>query len=608
MKVSLIFFSAFICAVFTPYLIKTSDGAILSNSVISILLFAGYFCLFYKFLNEKERKVIFLAYPPGLLFSVFSVFGARLSLYNRIDFSDVRIYCAIIIFSVVFYFLIVRFWNFLDSFDKDEALSFSSSDIRRHSVDVRGESAGFFAKFHNTKYQWLFIWIAIFLCWVPVLLAVYPGFFGYDGLYQIWQYAQSEINALHPPLHTFILGFIVCETADITGDYNNGILLYSLMQMIVISACFAYAIHRMGKWGVAKIIRILSFIYYALFPVISIFVMSSTKDGLFTAFLFLFAVLMIDMLFNQDKFFLTPFFIIRFILIGFLMLAFRHNALYAMLPAAIAALIWLKKYRLKTAAIFSVIILCYLVYSGPLLSALNVGKGSAAEFLSVPMQQLAATYKHNPSAFQAKDKKILFEYLPAALLPHYLPRFADPVKTHFNSTAFHKNKLDFFRLWLQTGLRNPGIYINAFLDNTLYAWYPNSIIDGYNSAKSSVYPEGKTSYFEFRIDTIGKFESKIPFLFDIYKNISTEKTINKIPVISMLFSVGFLFWVLALCLFRALYKKAYVVLFPFLLIAFLCLTIFFGPMILVRYFLILFFAFPLMFSFLANSNRYVSSC
>lgn len=162
---------------------------------------------------------------------------------------------------------------------------------------------------------------------------------------------------------------------------------------------------------------------------------------------------------------------------------------------------------------------------------------------------------------------------------------------------------------MQTGLKNPGIYINSFLENTLYAWYPDSIIDGYNkhaSASNTVYPPGKTSYMEYRVEAPGTLDSKLPSLYRFYEGIAKDTCVYQIPVLSMLFSVGFHLWILLICIFYAIHRKETAALLPALFMLLLCMTVLLGPMMLIRYFLILFFALPLMLSFLLQADAFRS--
>lgn len=78
--------------------------------------------------------------------------------------------------------------------------------------------------------------------------------------------------------------------------------------------------------------------------------------------------------------------------------------------------------------------------------------------------------------------------------------------------------------------------MDSFLENTLGFWYPDTILDGYIRKVPSLYPT-KTSYFAAMCEPPGEQDSKIPWLRDAYFAIARDTSMQKIPLLSMLFSV-----------------------------------------------------------------------
>lgn len=144
--------------------------------------------------------------------------------------------------------------------------------------------------------------------------------------------------------------------------------------------------------------------------------------------------------------------------------------------------------------------------------------------------------------------------------------------------------------------------MDAFLENTLAFWYPNTIIDGYT--KDNIIYTTETSYFSAMCEPPGTMESKNQLLNWVYYIISRETVIQQIPVISMLFSPGAMAWILFICIWYNVYKKRKEIYAVFSVILLLWLTILLGPTVLVRYVLILFFAFPLLLAFMFNGNKF----
>ena len=74
--------------------------------------------------------------------------------------------------------------------------------------------------------------------------------------------------------------------------------------------------------------------------------------------------------------------------------------------------------------------------------------------------------------------------------------------------------------------------------------------------------------------------------------LSLEIAQQRVPLISMLFSPGFLFWIFAFAAGYAFYRKNDRVLLPFTMVLLVWLTVILGPTYLPRYVLILWFALP----------------
>ena len=171
---------------------------------------------------------------------------------------------------------------------------------------------------------------------------------------------------------------------------------------------------------------------------------------------------------------------------------------------------------------------------------------------------------------------------------------ASKLKTTVDSDG---SRMGFLKFWLQTGVKHPGSYLNAWLANTKPLWYPGAAIDGYNY-EGSLYPTYKDyerSYFSFSdyLDAPAQFNGKLPAVHSFYAHIAHDISFEKIPVVAWFFSPAFYVWVLLCCLFFALYRKdgstlpALGILMLYVVVSMLV------PVILVRYFAALFFAFPL---------------
>ena len=235
----------------------------------------------------------------------------------------------------------------------------------------------------------------------------------------------------------------------------------------------------------------------------------------------------------------------------------------------------------------------------------HVKKGPLGEMLSIPMQQLARVHAEAKSVFGNKDLELLYTMIPEIILDRYNPKLADNVKVNFLEDNFKASPGKYISLWFRTGLKRPDIYINAFLANTYGYWYPDTVLDGYTGIWAGGRQYKESSYFAFGIDNPGERKSLIPPLEHFFEKISLEIYQQKLPVISMLFSIGFWKW---LYTFAAVYlwihsnKKQT---FALIMMGLLYLTVLLGPIALVRYVLYLFFGVPILLALLFDRRALV---
>lgn len=239
--------------------------------------------------------------------------------------------------------------------------------------------------------------------------------------------------------------------------------------------------------------------------------------------------------------------------------------------------------------------LCLLVNAG-LKTALHADASEKQEILTVPIQQLARTYKYTPEVFDEEDTKTLHEILPEEALRMYNARLSDPVKWRFENVTFQKDKSKYAWLWIKIGLRKPLSYLNAWWMTSYGFWYPDAVVNVYQGNSVFTFTYKDSSYFGYEVEEPGARESKMPWLDEIYRRLSLEIWKEKVPVLSMLFSMGGMFWLYAFCFVYFLYKRKYQMLLPFYMIFAVWLTVILGPTYLPRYVLVFWFGLPLLVS------------
>ena len=99
------------------------------------------------------------------------------------------------------------------------------------------------------------------------------------------------------------------------------------------------------------------------------------------------------------------------------------------------------------------------------------------ESVCIPMQQITAVICNDRAL--TEEELSLIEHVVDLTYIHelYNPTFADNIKELVragNQDYLVSHKKEFFRLWVDLGLRYPGDYLDAYVKQTYGYWYPDS--------------------------------------------------------------------------------------------------------------------------------------
>jgi hypothetical protein len=349
-------------------------------------------------------------------------------------------------------------------------------------------------------------------------------------------------------------------------------------------------------------------LYFGLFPTIVMFSLCSAKDGLFTGMLLILVLQLRSLVRAPENFFCKRSHMAGLALSALLMMLLRHNGFYAFLVFAAIVLIVRKKaglsgYGKRLAVLFGGIMLVYLIVNKGLAAALSADASEHQEMLTVPIQQMARVYAMEKDSLSEAETEALYEILPESALNHYTPKVSDSVKASFNNEAFEKNPGKYLKLWLEIGIKHPFAYLNAWFMTSYGFWYPDTVIDVYRGNTVFTFTYGDSSYFGYEVEEPGERHSYLPILDSFYRWLSLEPDIQQIPVVSLLFSPGFLFWAALLLLGYFFYEKQYGKLLPYVLPMLVWLTVTLGPTYLVRYVVFLWVLFPVLLWDLFDNYR-----
>ena len=431
--------------------------------------------------------------------------------------------------------------------------------------------------------------LIVFACWVPALLAGWPGFFAYDSgledpLMQWSQVEAGRLNAHHSILHTIFLEATIRAGEALFGSFNAGICTSVVIQALIVAAIIWFVLSSLVGNGMGKCGFILSTAYYSLHPTLALFAFCTTKDTIFSALVVAFCLVTLKLYDARDaeqgK---RRRLAIALALLGFIMCVLRANAIVALVVTIpVLALVMKRPAGTTFAAAAAAALVLAAIWLVPVSRVMGVESSPIGKWnaLGIPMQQIALCERDSRVSEEDHDA------IRAALGEvEYKQNNSDYARDPF--CYREGGSRDLIGLYLELGLKYPGVYTEAALLHTEDAWSPFAVIDAYNEPDS-----GLTSVFDFRTMSPGHMEPVLPELRQVLWNYSALQSTAEMPPMRLFNSIALYLFMLIVCLARAIITRNRATLCFYLPLAVLALGNLCGPCMLIRYFLYLFYALP----------------
>lgn len=575
LRVLILMVLAWICVVAIPYAIRLGgDPLPIRNSVVSIPLFVVIFFIYKKNWRSILNRNAVILWILGFIFSAALIIGSNYYLYDEIGgVYGFLMIAAVTPFMAIMVGAIYKAWPVW-------MCKLESSAAERWLVEKQCSTGKIF----------LIGWATIFVCWLPGIAAAYPGVYVIDTVFQSKWYFTGEMLAHHPVLHTYLIGWFLSLGKAVFHSYETGVFLYSLFQMLFMSAVFSYTLLKLKK-KLPLVLCAVFLLLYGILPYHAVFSFTATKDVIFSGFFLLVVFQTAEMADDKNIFWKNWKKIVLYGGLWLLACAFRNTGIYIFACMIPVLLIFGREYWKRILLMSIAVLGIWMIYTGPVYKALDVEKGSPAEILSVPMQQISRAMLYGEEDETEEFQEQVRTYIPD--YEKYTPRVADNVKASFNKSAFEENPAGFIRLWAELGIKYPGCYVDAFLSMNLGFWYPDMVYPDPGAYMSHIDyenapEEGKDQYSQEGIFI--ERNSLLPGLEKFYRDWTEGGVYQKYPVISMLFSPGSAFWCLCLAVGYLIFIKRSGKLLSFALLGILWLTLMVSPVVLLRY------AYPLMVS------------
>lgn len=409
----------------------------------------------------------------------------------------------------------------------------------------------------EVKHKWLIYFSIIIICWIPTLLAFYPGIISYDGGYQIRDFIFEGELRHHPVLVTILYTVFYKFGLNVLGAPTLGMFLYSIFQMCFMASIFSYSVKFIEEETEKKWVRNISIMFYAIFPYNQLFSMMTTKDVLFAGFAIIFIINLYKML--KQKYKLNDY--IYMLLISVLMLLSRNNVVLTMKASLVLMiLIFIKdKYKLiKIISIFLITIILYQMINGMLYSS---GKGTNNEsFLrtSIFSQACGKIVREKELTEDEKEKIDFYFYDYKNLGKFYRENIADSTVKRTNNKNIKENKQEFLEFMLELFKKYPITFLDSYLNTTRGYWYIQD--ESFNKIWNDQKPDtmGTLELYCFAIGKgklAVKADSKIPILKEFYQKMFCRNEYRKIPILYIVFQPAFYFYILIAYLLYEIYKK-----------------------------------------------------
>ena len=429
--------------------------------------------------------------------------------------------------------------------------------------------------------------LMLLLCWLPVLLAYFPGMLNYDFPGEYAQHLEGAYTTLHPLLHSALMNGII-TLGELLHSRTLGLFLMTLLQMALFAAALAYACTFAQRRGAPMPMLAGMTALFGLHPIFSVMALSMTKDTLFSAALLVLSLLVWEACEEPEAFFSHRGKPALCVVTAVGTALLRNNGVFA-LALMLPALLIVSRGRRRRAALLSA---ACVGASALVLLVLNLALSPSTErtdfqLFSLPAQQLVRAYSSGRMSDADRTELESWYTSEEGLVVH--PHLADPAKGYLDRDRIQREGGEFMALWARVGKTCAREYLEAFLMLNVGSWYPDDL------SHSTIYPDvsyndkGYLQTQEYDMTEQGfATTSLLPGVRNFFEQICRRNSYQKYPVVSLLFGPAASFWALLMVCALLVARRRARLLPAALGVLGIWLSYLFGPCTLPRYALPLF--------------------
>lgn len=390
----------------------------------------------------------------------------------------------------------------------------------------------------------LFVFLSIvFLNMLFLFTNQYPGVVFTDSKSSIRQaLGMLPYENRIPFYYTLLVEFFLKIGLWLFHDINAAVAFFHCFQILFMAACLAYAFMTLYQIKTPVGLLVGIYFFYTLTPYQLVYSVTMGKDVVFAGAGLLLVTSFYRILKHMDQ---RPWRSTLVFLIGSIGLSlWRTNGWYVFLITTLVLFFPLRKqYKPLLRMMLAVIALCWILLN-PVLTLLNVSGIDYSEAFAIPTQQIARVVYEGRELTDEETRLLDQIFHVDELKSDYVPTNVDPVKyDNMKRSGLHyvrENSWAYLKLYISLGIRYPGDYLKAWVDQTKGYW------------------NGGYQYYPFTQDVEGSELGIYPLsnlgiigqLFRLW-----VWTIYRIPIFQPLYSIGFALWALIACMLVSVLKK-----------------------------------------------------
>ena len=339
-------------------------------------------------------------------------------------------------------------------------------------------------------------------------------------------------------LSTWLHGWLFLAGRALGSD-NLGVFFYIVLQFVVCAWVFGRVTAFAAKLGCTRKVQYAVTAFFALNPIWGVFIQTQVKDTLYTGLFVLFVLKTADLLLFPQEWQGKPKRLVAYAMLGVLCCLLRKNGIYAVVPMLLASAFVVSEKRLRRPVLAVLLAVCvgsagFDVFTEKVL---DIPAGSVGEALSVPMQQTARYIRDFGYDVTDDERATIDAVLDYdAIAQSYMPELSDGVKQYYKNPG--KGDLARYLLtWGKMLLKHPVCYFEATHANShgYYTITKCRAINDYYTFNNDICMEMSEMNVEY-LDKSGYLR---------YAFVQALSAFEKLPVVGLLTSIGFMAWLTA---------------------------------------------------------------